>query len=52
MKVAILIFTLFLISCNARDPKTDVDTTVPDKDSSTQTDSDTQDGDKDKPPEH
>jgi hypothetical protein len=32
MKVVILILTLFLISCNAGDPKTDTDT-VPDKDS-------------------
>ncbi|HRQ71159.1 MAG TPA: hypothetical protein PLW78_12745 [bacterium] len=45
MKVAILIFTLFLISCNSNDPKTDADKAVPDKDSVAVIDSDTQDAD-------
>lgn len=31
MKIAILILTLFLISFNAGDPKTDTDNIVPDK---------------------
>ena len=44
MKVAILIFTFFLISCNSNDPKTDIDT-VPDEDSVAVIDSDTQDAD-------
>ena len=46
MKVAILIFTLFLISCNSSDPKKDADTAVADKDSVAFIDSDTQDEDK------
>jgi len=33
MKVAILVFTLFLISCNSNSLKTDADNAVPDKDS-------------------
>ncbi len=45
MKVAILIFTFFLISCNSNDPKTDADKAVPDKDSVAVIDSDTQDAD-------
>ncbi|HOB72272.1 MAG TPA: hypothetical protein PKM18_10870, partial [bacterium] len=46
MKQAILIFTLFLISCNSSDPKKDADTAVADKDSVAFIDSDTQDEDK------
>ncbi|HPY14378.1 MAG TPA: hypothetical protein PLI61_05690, partial [bacterium] len=38
MKVAILVFTLFLISCNSSDPKKDADTAVADKDSAIVTD--------------
>ncbi len=45
MKRTILIFTLFLISCNSNDPKTDADKAVPDKDSVAVIDSDTQDAD-------
>jgi hypothetical protein len=45
MKVAILILTLFLISCNAGDPKTDAENTIPDKDSVAVIDSDAQDAD-------
>ncbi|HSW60571.1 MAG TPA: hypothetical protein VLJ60_07205 [bacterium] len=45
MKVAILIFTLFLISCNSNDSKTDTDNAIPDKDSVAVIDSETQDED-------
>jgi len=45
MKVAILIFTLFLISCNSNSPKTDTDNAIPDKDSVAVIDSDAQDAD-------
>jgi len=37
LKVTIVIFTLFLISCNSSGQKTDIDT-VPDKDSAVEPD--------------
>jgi len=43
MKVAILIITLFLISCNSNSQKTDADNAMPDKDSVIEPDTETVD---------